>query len=62
LSQQVIEEVRQYFGDKMFDTVIPRNVKLSEAPSCGQPINLYDPKSKGSEAYLDLAQEVLNRG
>lgn len=62
LSRQVVDEVRAYFGDKVFDTVIPRNVKLSEAPSHGLPINLYDEKSKGAVAYAELAKEVVKHG
>jgi chromosome partitioning protein len=62
LSQQVVDEVKEHFGDKLFKTLIPRNVRLSEAPSFGQPILLYDPKSKGCDAYMDLAQEVILRG
>lgn len=62
LSKQVVEEVRAYFGDKVFDTVIPRNVKLSEAPSHGLPINLYEPASKGAQAYAALAREVIEHG
>ena len=62
LSRQVVEEVRDYFGEKVFKTVIPRNVKLSEAPSHGLPINLYDPRSKGAEAYAELAKEVVAHG
>jgi chromosome partitioning protein len=54
-----VEEVRNFFKDKVFETIIPRNVRLSEAPSFGQPIMLYDVRSKGSEAYLALAVEVL---
>jgi len=59
LSIQVVEEIKKYFKNKVYRTVIPRNVKLSEAPSFGLPIILYDPKSKGSECYLDLADEVI---
>jgi chromosome partitioning protein len=59
LARQVVEEVRNFFKDKVFETIIPRNVRLSEAPSFGQPIMLYDVRSKGSEAYLALAVEVL---
>lgn len=62
LSRQVVEEVRDYFGDKVFSSVIPRNVKLSEAPSHGLPINLYDPRSKGALAYAELAKEVVAHG
>jgi len=59
LAHQVAEEVRRVFGDTVFKTVIPRNVRLSEAPSFGQPIMMYDVRSRGSEAYLALAVEVL---
>lgn len=62
LSHQVAEEVRSHFGDKVFKTIIPRNVKLSEAPSHGKPILLYDINSKGAESYLNLAQEILFNG
>jgi chromosome partitioning protein len=61
LHKQVSDEIRTHFGDKVFETVIPRNVKLSECPSFGKPIILYDIESKGSEAYLSLAKEVLLR-
>lgn len=61
LSNQVIEEVRKHFESKVFATVIPRNVRLSEAPSHGKPVILYDATSKGSECYLTLANEVLIR-
>lgn len=60
LSNQVVKEVKRYFGDKVYKTVIPRNIKLSEAPSFGMPISLYDPKSKGARCYEKLAREVLN--
>jgi len=59
LSIQVVEDVKRYFRNKVYRTIIPRNVRLSEAPSFGLPIILYDPKSKGAECYLDLAQEVI---
>jgi chromosome partitioning protein len=59
LSIQVVEEVKKYFRNKVYRTIIPRNVRLSEAPSYGLPIILYDAKSKGAEAYLDLAEEVI---
>lgn len=59
LGLQVIEDVKKYFRDKVYQTVIPRNVRLSEAPSHGRPIIHYDPKSKGAETYLDLAKEVI---
>lgn len=62
LGIQVIEEVKKYFQDKVFRTIIPRNVRLSEAPSHGQPIILYDPRSRGAEVYLELAKEVVRNG
>jgi chromosome partitioning protein len=62
LSQQVVDEVRRYFGLKVYKTIIPRNVRLSEAPSFGKPVVLYDILSKGAEAYLSLAEEVLAHG
>jgi len=62
LSKQVVDEVRGYFGKLVFNTTIPRTVKLSEAPSFGQPITQYDPRGKGSIAYIELAKEVINRG
>ncbi|NLM78631.1 MAG: ParA family protein [Ruminococcaceae bacterium] len=61
LSHQVANEVRRYFGDKVFRTIIPRNVRLSEAPSFGKAIMEYDPKSKGAESYDALAREVIRR-
>lgn len=61
LSIQVVDEVKNYFKEKVFTSIIPRNVRLSEAPSYGQPIILYDPKSKGAEMYMELAKEVINR-
>jgi chromosome partitioning protein len=61
LSQQVAREVRDFFESKVFTTVIPRNVRLAEAPSHGLPALLYDPKSKGAEAYVALARELLQR-
>lgn len=60
LSIQVVEEVKKYFGNKVYRTIIPRNVRLSEAPSFGLPIILYDAKSKGAECYMDLASEVIS--
>ena len=60
LGIQVIEEVKKYFQTKVYQTVIPRNVRLSEAPSHGQSIVTYDPKSKGAEVYLELAKEVMS--
>jgi chromosome partitioning protein len=62
LSRQVAEEVRGYFGKTVFAALIPRTVKLSEAPSFGQPITQYDPSGKGAQSYMDLAKEVVQRG
>lgn len=62
LSKQVVDEVKQYFGKKMFKTVIPRNVKVSEAPSHGMPVTMYARLSKGALAYVKLAKEVTARG
>ena len=62
LGIQVIEEVKKYFQDKVYQTIIPRNIRLSEAPSHGEPIIIYDPKSRGAEVYLDLAKEVMSNG
>lgn len=62
LAKQVVEEVQNFFGDEVFDTIIPRSVKLSEAPSYGQPITVYNPKGKGAIAYRELAKEVIKRG
>ncbi len=62
LGIQVIEEVKKYFQDKVYKTIIPRNVRLSEAPSHGEPIIIYDPKSRGAEVYLDFAKEVIKNG
>lgn len=59
LSRQVLDEVQSHFGDKVFKTLIPRNVRLSEAPSYGQPIIMYDITSKGAESYFSLAREVI---
>jgi len=61
LSHQVAHDVRRYFGDKVFRTIIPRNVRLSEAPSYGKSIREYDPRSKGAECYDALAKEVARR-
>ena len=61
LTQQVIEEVRNYFKEKVFQTVIPRSVKLSEAPSFGKPAVIYDPHNRGSQAYVELGKEFLIR-
>lgn len=62
LGIQVIDEVKKYFQDKVYQTIIPRNVRLSEAPSHGEPIIIYDSKSRGAEVYLDLAKEVAVNG
>ena len=61
LSGQVMQDVRAFMGDKVYDTVIPRNVRVSEAPSYGKPVLLYDMKCTGSQAYLKLASEVIRR-
>ncbi|MEO8033853.1 MAG: ParA family protein [Acidobacteriota bacterium] len=61
LAKQVAEEVRNHFGEKVYKTVIPRNVRLGEAPSFGKPIILYDIRSRGSEAYVSLAKEFIQR-
>jgi chromosome partitioning protein len=61
LARQVADEVRNHFGDKVYQTVIPRNVRLGEAPSFGKPIILYDIRSRGSEAYINLAKEFIQR-
>jgi chromosome partitioning protein len=61
LGQQVARDVREFFKEKVFRTVIPRNVRLGEAPSHGMPVIVYDPKSRGADAYLALAREVLER-
>ena len=61
LGIEVIEEIRSYFKDKVYTTIVPRLIKLAEAPSHGKPIIIYDPKSKGSQAYLNLAKEVIER-
>lgn len=61
LGLEVVEDVKSYFKEKVYDTIIPRLVKLSEAPSHGKPILAYDPQSRGTEAYLNLAKEVIER-
>ena len=61
LSQQVTQNLKEFFGEKLFRTTIPRNVRLAEAPSHGLPVALYDPKSRGAEAYRELARELLSR-
>jgi chromosome partitioning protein len=62
LSFRVMDEVKGYFNDSLFKTVIPRNIKLSEAPSYGKPVLLYDISSRGAESYLELASEILDKG
>lgn len=62
LAIQVVDEVKNHFKGKVFATIIPRNVRLSEAPSHGKPVSLYDPKSRGAEVYHDLAKEVISHG
>jgi chromosome partitioning protein len=61
LAQQVTQNLREFFKEKLFKTAIPRNVRLAEAPSYGKPVMLYDPKSRGAETYRDLADELLAR-
>ena len=61
LSMQVVENVKNHLKQNVYKTVIPRNIRLAEAPSYGKPINMYDPKSAGAEAYMALADEVINR-
>ena len=61
LAQQVTENLREFFKDKLLKTVIPRNVRLAEAPSYGKPVMLYDPRSRGAESYHSLAEELLSR-
>jgi chromosome partitioning protein len=60
LSKQVVEDIKAHFEDKVFQTIVPRNVRLGEAPSFGKPIMLYDIRSKGSESYLNLAREIID--
>lgn len=62
LGIQVIDEVKKYFQEKVYQTIIPRNVRLGEAPSHGKPIIIYDPKSRGADVYLDFAKEVMANG
>ena len=61
LAQQVSAQLMQHFGDKVYQTVIPRNVRLAEAPSHGMPATVYDKSSKGAQAYLSLCKEVIKR-
>lgn len=62
LAQQVTEELKKYFGDKLLETIIPRNIRLAEAPSYGKPVLLYDVRSRGAESYIRLAKELMGRG
>ena len=59
LAQQVMAELKRFFGDKLCSTTIPRNIRLAEAPSHGRPALLYDPRSKGAESYIRLAKEII---
>ena len=59
LSGDVVREVQNFFGDRVFDTVVPRNVRLAETPSFGMPISVYSPESSGAKAYADLARELM---
>jgi len=61
LSKQVADEAKEYFGDKVYESVIPRNVRLSEAPSYGKPIILYDIMSSGARSYMKLAEELMRK-
>ena len=61
LQQQVSEQLKNHFGDKVFNTVIPRNVRLAEAPSYGLPGVVFDPTAKGSQAFVEFAQEMVTR-
>ena len=62
LSLQVVENVKDNLNQNIYKTIIPRNIRLAEAPSYGMPINVYDPKSAGAESYMQLADEVIHRG
>ena len=62
LSQDVVDNVKNNFDKYVFETIIPRNIRLAEAPSHGQPINIYDPKSAGAESYKELAKELVKKG
>lgn len=61
LGLEVVQDIKSYFKERVYDTIIPRLVRLSEAPSHGKPIINYDPKSRGAEAYINLAKEVISR-
>jgi chromosome partitioning protein len=62
LSSAVAKDLRDFYGSQVLKTVIPRNVRLAEAPSFGQPIMVYDPKSRGANSYAELAQEIIGNG
>jgi chromosome partitioning protein len=62
LANQVVADLRDFLGNQVFETMIPRNIRLAEAPSYGKPIILYDIKSRGAESYLNLAKEVIANG
>jgi chromosome partitioning protein len=62
LSKQVASDLRSFFGGQIFESIIPRNVRLAEAPSHGKPIHFYDIHSRGAEAYINLAKEVISNG
>ena len=62
LSLQVVENVKDNLNQNIYKTIIPRNIRLAEAPSYGMPINMYDPKSAGAESYMQLADEVIRKG
>ncbi len=62
LAIQVVDEVKRHFHKQVYKTIIPRNIRLSEAPSHGMPVVTYDPRSRGAEVYRELAREVLERG
>jgi chromosome partitioning protein len=61
LAQQVMSELKKYFGEKLCTTTVPRNIRLAEAPSHGMPALVYDPRSKGAESYIRLAKEIIGR-
>jgi len=61
LAQNVATELKNYFGDRLFETTIPRNIRLAEAPSHGKPALAYDPRSRGAESYIKLAKEIMGR-
>jgi chromosome partitioning protein len=61
LAQQVMAELKNYFGEKLFRTTVPRNIRLAEAPSHGKAALVYDPRSKGAESYIRLAKEIIER-